>query len=104
MGLLGVVSHTNPCLSTILSSRFFVIVAFICWYGFSFIDSDNLQMCGTKAGLRWVRSCQRSAVFSLGYVFYRLQQHLIPGTSLAYRLVSRSRILGEVIIPVPLGE
>src|SRR5215813_9030701 len=69
----------------------------------NYFNSDNLQMCGTKAGLRWVRSCQRSAVFSLGYVLYRLQQHLIPGTSLAYRLVSRSSI-GEVIIPVPLGE
>jgi SAM-dependent methyltransferase len=69
----------------------------------NYFNSDSLQMCGKKAGLWWVQSCQRSAAFSLGYVLYRLQQHHIPGTSLAYRFVS-SLGIRDVIISVPLGE
>jgi SAM-dependent methyltransferase len=69
----------------------------------NYFNPNSLKMCGKKAGLRWVHSCQRSAAFSLGYVFYRLRQHRIPGTALAHRLVSRLSI-SDLIIPVPLGE
>jgi len=69
----------------------------------NYFNSNSLQMCGKKAGLRWVQSCQRSAAFSLGYVLYRLQQHRVPGTSVANRLVS-SLSISDLIIPVPLGE
>lgn len=69
----------------------------------NYFKSNSLQMCGKKAGLRWVESCQRSAAFSLGYILYRLRQHRIAGTSLAHRLVNNLSI-SELIIPVPLGE
>jgi hypothetical protein len=69
----------------------------------NYFNSDSLQVCGKKADLRWIQACQRSAVFSLGYVLYRLQQHRVPGTSLANRLVS-SLGIKELTIHVPLGE
>src|SRR5215510_13439391 len=69
----------------------------------NYFNSESLQMCGTKAGLQWVQSCQRSAAFSIGYVLYRLQQHGIAGTALAHRVV-RSLSISDLIIPVPLGE
>ena len=69
----------------------------------NYFNSESLQMCGKKAGLWWVQSCKRSAVFSLGYVLYRLQQHRVAGTALAHRVV-RSLSISDLIIPVPLGE
>jgi SAM-dependent methyltransferase len=69
----------------------------------NYFNYKSLQLCGKKAGLRWIQACQRSAVFSLGYILYRLQQHRVPGTSLANRLV-RTLGIRNLIIRVPLGE
>jgi len=69
----------------------------------NYFNCNSLQICGRKAGLQWVRSCRRSAAFSLGYVLYRLQQHRILGSALVDRLVTTMSIR-NLIIPVPLGE
>src|SRR5262249_25125436 len=55
----------------------------------NYFNAGSLQVCGAKAGLRWVGSRQHSVAFSLGYILYRLQQHSLPGTVLAYNLCGK---------------
>lgn len=68
----------------------------------NYFNRKNLKMCGMKAGLQWVQSGRCPADFSLNYVFHRLQQHRIPGASLAYRFANCLGVR-DLIIPVPMG-
>ena len=70
---------------------------------FNYFNQNSLKMCGARSGLHWIDSCRRSAAFSLVYLFYRLRQHGVPGSSLAYRLVDNVRFR-NLTISVPLGE
>jgi SAM-dependent methyltransferase len=69
----------------------------------NYFNLDSLKMCGARSALHWIDSCRRSAAFSLGYVFYRLRQHGVPGSSLAFQLVNKVGIR-NLTIRVPLGE
>jgi SAM-dependent methyltransferase len=69
----------------------------------NYFNLNSLKKCSASSGLHWIDSCGRSAAFSLGYVFYRLRQHGVPGSSLAFRLVNKAGIR-NLTIPVPLGE
>jgi SAM-dependent methyltransferase len=69
----------------------------------NYFNRNNLRMCGERSGLRWIDFSRRSATFSLDYLFYRLRQHGVPGSSLAYRLVNTVGF-GNLTISVPLGE
>jgi SAM-dependent methyltransferase len=69
----------------------------------NYFNRQSLRMCGMKAGLQWLGSFRRLANFSLGYIFFRLQQHRIPGVSLSYRCI-RALEINDLILPIPLGE
>ena len=69
----------------------------------NYFDRATLNRCASEAGLEWIAYGRRPASFSLEYIFYRLAQHGIPGSSLAYRLV-RGSFLRRISLPVPLGE
>ena len=69
----------------------------------NYFNRTSLELCGAKAGLRWSGSCHRAAAFSIGYLFYRLQQHEVPLSAIVSRLID---IVGanRIIIRIPLGE
>lgn len=69
----------------------------------NYFNLDSLKICGARSGLHWIDSRRRAAGFSLGYVFYRLRQHGVPGSSLVFRLVNSVGIR-NLTIRVPLGE
>ena len=69
----------------------------------NYFNLNSLKICGTRSGLHWIDSCRRSATFSLVYLFYRLRQHGVPGSSLAYQLVNTVGFR-NLTISVPLGE
>jgi SAM-dependent methyltransferase len=69
----------------------------------NYFNSGSLRMCGSKADLQWVGSFRPVSVFSLGYVFWRFQQHDLPFASFAFGWL-RSRAIRSFLVPVPLGE
>jgi SAM-dependent methyltransferase len=69
----------------------------------NYFTPRSLRTCGEKAGLPWIGSCRRPVAFSVDYIFYRLRQHRIPGTSFAQKLVKRIG-LGNRLVWAYLGE
>jgi SAM-dependent methyltransferase len=69
----------------------------------NYFDRDTLRLCGEKVGLQWVAFDRRPASFTLEYILYRLSQHRIPASDLAYRMVQHNA-LGNVSLPIYLGE
>ena len=69
----------------------------------NYFTPASIQLCGAKAGLRWVGSCRRPAVFSTDYVLYRLEQHRIPGSRIARKLIGRVG-WGTRCVSLYLGE
>lgn len=69
----------------------------------NYFNRETLHMCGNKAGLHWISSSEHSVAFSIGYIFYRLQQHHVPGAGMAHWL-SGTVGLRDVIIPIRIGE
>jgi SAM-dependent methyltransferase len=69
----------------------------------NYFTVPSLRACGEAAGLRLVHTGQRPAAFSLGYVFFRANQHHIPGSALARRLIDAIKV-SRWSIPVWIGE
>jgi SAM-dependent methyltransferase len=69
----------------------------------NYFNSGSLRLCGTKADLQWSRSLRRPASFSLNYIFYRLEQHRVPGVSVSSGLI-RALGIKDLTLPIPLGE
>lgn len=69
----------------------------------NYFNRKSLKLCGEQAGLTLLRFGRRPASFSIGYVFYRLAQHKIPGAEICHRLATRSA-MDTVVISAPLGE
>lgn len=69
----------------------------------NYFDRVSLRQCGEQARLQPINIGRRAASFSMDYVFYRLEQHRVPGAALGRRIVKRN-FLGGICIPVFLGE
>jgi SAM-dependent methyltransferase len=69
----------------------------------NYFTIDGLRRAGRSAGLELVASGSRPVFFSLGYIFYRLAQHGLPGSETARQLISRSGIQ-DVSAPLWMGE
>ncbi|MGA7521997.1 MAG: class I SAM-dependent methyltransferase [Acidobacteriaceae bacterium] len=69
----------------------------------NYFDRASLRVCGDRAGLRWIAFGKRPTRFTLEYIFFRMSQHRIPGTSSGYRLLRKSRP-GQICLPVHIGE
>jgi SAM-dependent methyltransferase len=70
---------------------------------FNYFNKESLQRCGELAGLTWNSFGRQPAFFSLGYIFYRLAQHKVPGASTFRDLLSSVGCHSRVL-PVFLGE
>lgn len=68
----------------------------------NYFNRPSLKLCGEKSGLQLLRFGRRRSFFSVQYVLYRLSQHRIPAAKLL--LKSAQKIIGRMLIPVPLGE
>ena len=69
----------------------------------NYFNRTSLRRCGELARLHLVKVGRRPASFSMGYVFYRLAQHQVPGAAVGHRIVNNS-FLDGICIPVSLGE
>lgn len=68
----------------------------------NYFTRRSLALCGRNAGLTLVETGRRSVNFSLGYIAFRVSQH-VPSLSRMNQVVSRSA-LAKWIIPVRMGE
>jgi SAM-dependent methyltransferase len=93
------VPRIDSMAARLLGARWPVLLAeHLCYF-----TIPGLRVCGEAAGLRLVRSGQRPAAFSLGYIFFRASQHRIPGSELVGRgLVALG--VSKWSIPVWIGE
>lgn len=69
----------------------------------NYFTPDSLRMCGDRAGVQWVAVRRRPVALSMDYIFYRLGQHRVPGSSYAHGFV-RGLGLDTQIVSVYLGE
>jgi SAM-dependent methyltransferase len=69
----------------------------------NYFNTRSLQVCGSNAGLDWIGSVRTAVAFSVGYTFYRLHQHSVPGAALAHRICQKTG-LGNLIVPIRIGE
>jgi SAM-dependent methyltransferase len=69
----------------------------------NYFNPRSLQICGSQAGLQWTAGVRTPVAFSVGYIFYRLQQHRVPGAGVAHTFC-KSTGLDNVIVPIRIGE